>query len=117
MSVNPKRMSVNPTHTPKPVAERYGFLKPIIHVPLKGWLCKCDCGGERYVDGNQLRNWRVTSCGCGLRSKTGHSPIKINSHLIPKNYPLTGTRCWCCRMRTGVDDPVALCKVCRGEKK
>jgi hypothetical protein len=29
------------------------------------WLCKCDCGNEILVMGNNLRNGRTQSCGCG----------------------------------------------------
>lgn len=28
------------------------------------WKCKCDCGGEKSVNGNNLRDGTVTSCGC-----------------------------------------------------
>ena len=28
------------------------------------WLCKCDCGKERIIQGNHLRNGIITSCGC-----------------------------------------------------
>lgn len=28
------------------------------------WLCRCDCGEERLVRGNSLRNGTSKSCGC-----------------------------------------------------
>ena len=28
------------------------------------WLCKCECGKEKIVDGRDLRSGRVRSCGC-----------------------------------------------------
>lgn len=28
------------------------------------WLCKCDCGKERIIQGNHLRNGVIGSCGC-----------------------------------------------------
>lgn len=28
------------------------------------WLCKCDCGTQRVVDGSSLRAGRSTGCGC-----------------------------------------------------
>ena len=34
------------------------------HVPNKGWLCLCDCGKERIVNGTNLRKSISKSCGC-----------------------------------------------------
>ena len=28
------------------------------------WKCKCDCGKETFVSGNNLRSGNTTSCGC-----------------------------------------------------
>ncbi len=28
------------------------------------WLCRCNCGGERYAESSKLRASRVTHCGC-----------------------------------------------------
>jgi hypothetical protein len=28
------------------------------------WLCKCDCGNIKTIDGNSLRHNRTVSCGC-----------------------------------------------------
>ncbi len=28
------------------------------------WLCKCDCGNERIIQGSQIRNGSSKSCGC-----------------------------------------------------
>jgi len=28
------------------------------------WLCKCDCGNEKIVDGSNLRRGNTKSCGC-----------------------------------------------------
>lgn len=33
------------------------------------WACKCDCGSEIVVLGNQLRNGKTKSCGCLRREK------------------------------------------------
>ena len=34
------------------------------------WLCRCDCGTERVVFGENLRRGLTTSCGCRSREKT-----------------------------------------------
>ena len=28
------------------------------------WLCRCDCGNERVVQGHNLKNGKTNSCGC-----------------------------------------------------
>ena len=32
------------------------------------WLCKCDCGKLKIIQGASLKNGRIKSCGC-LRKK------------------------------------------------
>lgn len=41
------------------------------------WVCKCDCGNERIVSNDHLRNGDVTDCGC-TRKHTSH----WNKHLM-----------------------------------
>ena len=31
------------------------------------WLCKCDCGKEKVINGNNLRQGKSQSCGCSSR--------------------------------------------------
>ena len=33
------------------------------------WLCKCDCGNEKIVNGYNLRNGNTKSCGCLHKEK------------------------------------------------
>jgi len=33
------------------------------------WLCKCDCGNERTIRSNDLRNGQTQSCGCLQRER------------------------------------------------
>lgn len=51
--------------------QRFGHLvaiEPIDRrVPSNGcvlWLCKCDCGQYKAINGNHLRFGTVKSCGC-----------------------------------------------------
>ena len=38
------------------------------------WLCRCDCGTERVVDGASLRRGNTSSCGCRQRElQTRHA--------------------------------------------
>lgn len=47
---------------------RFGRLVVVRRQGLKGgrpaWLCKCDCGSEAIVRGNDLRRGATHSCGC-----------------------------------------------------
>ena len=31
------------------------------------WLCRCDCGTERIVSGNVLKQGKSKSCGCNIK--------------------------------------------------
>ena len=33
------------------------------------WLCRCDCGIEKYIRGKDLVNGKIISCGCLRREK------------------------------------------------
>ena len=50
--------------------DRYG--KPL-------WLCKCDCGNEVLVLGNNLKNGNTKSCGC-MRFESGARNGKLTKH-------------------------------------
>ena len=50
----------------------------------KYWICQCDCGTIRSVDGNTLRNGKSTSCGC---SKFSKGEEKIAFLLTNANIP------------------------------
>lgn len=36
-----------------------------------GWLCKCDCGTEKIIRGDNLRSGHNKSCGCFSREVSG----------------------------------------------
>ena len=62
--------------------QKFGRLTVIKQVPNKGketcWLCKCECGKEKIILGNTLRQKTTVSCGCYIKeivSKGGISPI------------------------------------------
>lgn len=48
------------------------------------WVCKCECGTVKNVQGTALRNGRSTSCGC--RSKEMHSRMIKRYAPLPKSF-------------------------------
>lgn len=60
------------------------------------WLCKCDCGVERSVSGNNLRAGKSTSCGClglenMLQSVTHHG---LSKHPLHSKWSSMIARCY-----------------------
>lgn len=43
------------------------------------WMCKCDCGAEVTVIGNQLRNGHTKSCGCYNRERSSERATERNT--------------------------------------
>lgn len=44
------------------------------------YLCRCECGQERYVKSPDLRNGKSTNCGCANRVPNGTVPLKAIEH-------------------------------------
>lgn len=45
------------------------------------WLCRCECGSERVVNGHSLRSGRSISCGCSrewqpYKTKAGYIVVR-----------------------------------------
>lgn len=53
--------------------KRFGRLVAIRRAPNKGgktmWECKCDCGNYKIVDAGDMKNGKVSSCGCLKRER------------------------------------------------
>jgi len=79
------------------IGQKFGRLEIIGESPPKGrrttWLCQCDCGVTKVIDGDPLARGKIQSCGCFRREQlaarsTSHGDT-IN-RLDTKEY-----RCWC----------------------
>lgn len=56
-----------------------------------GWICRCDCGTIRLVNGGSLRSGNSTSCGCYRTEVRSAGTRRFNltrdySQRRPKNY-------------------------------
>ena len=54
------------------------------------WLCRCDCGNEKVVQGGSLRSGDTKSCGCLRRAllserKTIHGNYRMPEYIAWKN--------------------------------
>lgn len=57
---------------------RFGKLVVLSRVPIEknyanrtryGWLCRCDCGNEKFILARSLTSGAATSCGCVTTEK------------------------------------------------
>ena len=70
------------------IGNKYGLLTVLKqdHIDKKlrhvFWLCQCECGNTRIVDGSKLRNGLVTHCGCQTIS---NGELKIQQLLLNNN--------------------------------
>lgn len=64
------------------------------------WHCKCDCGNEKDIPANTLRNGRSKSCGCLNREEASKRALKhggcVNGELegIYKTWQSMKKRCY-----------------------
>ena len=72
------------------IGQRFGRLIVEKKVPSKSnrarWLCKCDCGQYKEVDGNHLKRNEILSCGCY------HKEIVANYNTNQKLIDLTNQK-------------------------
>jgi hypothetical protein len=107
------------------IGQRFGKLTVVERVQnigsQAGWLCRCDCGGEKIVASQRLRRGETKSCGCarwgGRTPPQRHYPehrawrgmISRCHNERDKDFRYYGARgiTVCDRWRLSVDDFVA----------
>lgn len=58
--------------------KRFGKLLVLEEHPERGkrgevlWVCKCDCGNTKIINGNSLRSGHSTTCGCSTKKHMYH---------------------------------------------
>lgn len=76
--------------------ERYGRLLVLGHVEGRLWLCRCDCGTELTVKGNNLQSGNSRSCGCLSRETTARRNLASAKHGMSRT-PTHGS--WCAMLK------------------
>lgn len=65
------------------IGEKFGLLTVIKHAgkPSKRhrWICRCDCGTEKNIQGNHLTYGKIKSCGC-LKKRSGKDSPFFRGH-------------------------------------
>lgn len=51
------------------------------------WLCKCDCGEEKTIKGDDIRNGKSHSCGCYQRLRSSEKAAHGHSRRIGRASP------------------------------
>lgn len=55
---------------------RFGRLTVIEYAGNRKWLCKCDCGNKKVIEGSSLRAGITHSCGCFNGDRTTERNLK-----------------------------------------
>lgn len=70
--------------------QKYGTLTVIRRGENKygrtAWICKCDCGNECHVTGNDLRTKKIVSCGCQKIKRITKLGIQNFKNIIGQKY-------------------------------
>ena len=91
--------------------QRFGKLVVIERAENQGykpmWLCQCDCGNQKIVRADRLKEGSVTSCGCVSNRKYRSSAkdltgMKFNRLTVIKRMPNRNDKAmWLCKCECG----------------
>lgn len=97
---------------------RFGQLTVLSEAQRKGyWICRCDCGNEKEIYGQNLRNGYTKTCGCSKGEI-------INSNLTGQRFGILTVQheaerkgYWICRCDCGKTTEVSVYKLIEGHTK
>ncbi|HZW06311.1 MAG TPA: hypothetical protein VFF65_04235 [Phycisphaerales bacterium] len=67
--------------------QRFGRFVALKPVRPEYWRCRCDCGHEKDVRIDHLRNGRTRSCGCLLRETVSRRRLKHGAAIGKERNP------------------------------
>lgn len=78
------------TNTNKMIGVKYGRLTVLskgtrVREQSFKWLCKCECGNEKYVRADHLKSGRIVSCGCQRVDSRKKTELKKPDYGIRKH--------------------------------
>lgn len=113
------------------IGMKFGRLTVIKRVENRGsqtyWLCRCECGIEKEIQGGKLKNGTIMSCGCLAREMSSKRRKENVTDLIgqkfgrltvikrAKNRGNQGQIKWLCQCECGVEKEIMGCSLKSGD--
>jgi hypothetical protein len=72
---------------------RFGRYTVVRHIQGRKWMCRCDCGVEKAVNSQYLKNGQIVSCGC--YKKEGKHLLKHGGCNTPEWHSWQGAKRRC----------------------
>lgn len=77
---------------------KFGRLTVIANLPIiknkrTYWLCKCECGNEKFVDAKHLKAGAIRSCGCLRKEYYSRPKCKQSRTRLETVYRKMKSRC------------------------
>jgi len=63
------------------------------------WLCGCDCGRQKVVQGGHLKNGSIRDCSCRKNAASAQRATKHGQHGVPEYIVWKGIRARCHNLR------------------
>jgi hypothetical protein len=116
----------NPSNKIDMVGRKYGRLTVVSLDAASGhggclrWLCQCECGNTKVIDGVSIRAGNTRSCGCleketnTMRDLSGLTFGRLTVAALSKKRGGTSRSYWLCRCECGTVKAVIGCALLSG---
>ena len=84
--------------------QKFGKWTVLEYVGKSTWLCRCECGTERNIEGANLRRGKTTSCGCISKLQYDLTGQKFGRLTVVKRAENKGRQvAWLCQCECGIE--------------